>query len=64
MTLHLYMRVLRKTFHAFFTKRQKNRRYPYGMKWLAGGIHQLGLKPGIWIADLGLSLLDCGRHAH
>ena len=24
--------------------------FPHGMKWLAGKIHDLGLKPGIWVA--------------
>lgn len=29
---------------------QANRLYPQGMKWLAGRIRGLGLRPGIWIA--------------
>jgi len=32
-----------------------NQLYPHGMKWLAGEIRKLGLKPGIWIAPYAIS---------
>jgi len=32
-----------------------NERFPHGMKWLAGKIRALGLKPGLWIAPFVIS---------
>ncbi len=32
-----------------------NDRFPHGMKWLAGRIRSLGLKPGIWLAPYVVS---------
>jgi hypothetical protein len=32
-----------------------NSRFPHGMKWLAGQIRALGLRPGIWIAPFVIS---------
>jgi len=32
-----------------------NDRFPHGMKWLADRIHNLGLKPGLWIAPYVIS---------
>jgi hypothetical protein len=32
-----------------------NERFPHGMKWLAGTINDLGLKPGIWLAPFVIS---------
>ena len=32
-----------------------NDRFPHGMKWLAGRIKSLGLKPGLWIAPYVIS---------
>lgn len=32
-----------------------NELYPHGMKWLAGKIRELGLKPGIWVAPYVIS---------
>lgn len=30
-------------------------KFPHGMKWLAGQIRELGLKPGLWIAPYAIS---------
>ncbi len=32
-----------------------NDRFPHGMKWLAGKIKELGLKPGLWVAPYVVS---------
>lgn len=32
-----------------------NAKFPHGMKWLAGRIRELGLKPGIWVAPFAIS---------
>ena len=32
-----------------------NAKFPHGMKWLAGRLHELGLKPGIWLAPYVIS---------
>lgn len=32
-----------------------NERFPHGMKWLAGRIRSLGLKPGLWLAPYVIS---------
>jgi len=32
-----------------------NERFPHGMKWLAGQIRKMGLKPGLWIAPYIIS---------
>ena len=32
-----------------------NAKFPHGMKWLAGRIREMGLKPGIWIAPFAIS---------
>jgi alpha-galactosidase len=34
---------------------ESNERYPHGMKWLAGKIRDLGLKPGIWIMPYAIA---------
>ena len=37
-------------FYRAFGDWEGNSRFPHGMKWLAGRIRSLGLKPGIWLA--------------
>jgi len=37
-------------FYRAFGDWDGNARFPHGMKWLAGQIRELGLKPGIWLA--------------
>jgi hypothetical protein len=37
-------------FYRAFGDWEGNDRFPHGMKWLAGQIRGLGLKPGIWLA--------------
>ncbi|HOW72246.1 MAG TPA: alpha-galactosidase [Phycisphaerae bacterium] len=32
-----------------------NNKFPHGMKWLAGRIREMGLKPGIWVAPYAIS---------
>ena len=32
-----------------------NAKFPHGMKWLAGRLHELGLKPGLWLAPYVIS---------
>jgi hypothetical protein len=38
-----------------FSDWEGNERFPHGMKWLAGKIRELGLRPGIWIAPYVIS---------
>jgi hypothetical protein len=47
-----------------FLLQDKKRALFVGMKWLAGGIRQLGLKPGSWIEELALLPRDCWTHVH
>jgi hypothetical protein len=37
-------------FYRAFGDWEGNDRFPHGMKWLAGQIRKLGLKPGLWLA--------------
>lgn len=37
-------------FYRAFGDWEGNAKFPHGMKWLAGNIRELGLKPGIWFA--------------
>jgi alpha-galactosidase len=38
-----------------FSDWEGNEKFPHGMKWLAGKIRELGLRPGIWIAPYVVS---------
>ena len=41
-----------------------NDRYPHGMKWLAGKLHGLGLKAGIWVAPCVIDADTAIAHQH
>lgn len=42
-------------FYRAFGDWEGNEKFPHGMKWLAGQIRDLGLKPGIWLAPYVIS---------
>lgn len=42
-------------YQAAYGEWEGNERFPHGMKWLAGKLRDLGLKPGLWIAPFLIS---------